>query len=145
MVRKKAGAKSSTQYLEEAAVVRLERVAVRLGVAQGRVLDVLLSVRTDEEIAGFVEAQQFRSDPSRPVPVLLDGAVVASMAGAITQSVSSLLGSVLPDLVLAVLASQAERRPHMLDGTVEPILDRLVPMVMDRLIAEQTGLEMFER
>lgn len=145
MARKKAGAKSSTQYLEDAAVERLERVALRLGVAQGRVLDALFSVRTDEEIAGFVEAQLFRIDPLRPIPVLLDGAVVASMAGAITQSVSSLLGSALPDVVLAVLASQAERRPHLLAGTVEPILDLLVPMVLDRLIAEQTGLEMSER
>jgi hypothetical protein len=109
MARKKAGAKSSTQYLEDAAVERLERVAIRLGVAQGRVLDALLSFRTDEEIAGFVEAQLFRIDPLRPIPVLLDGAVVASMAGAITQSVSSLLGSALPDVVLAVLASQPSR------------------------------------
>ncbi|WNF54223.1 hypothetical protein [Pseudomonas sp. SG20052] len=145
MARKKAGAKSSTQYMEQAAAERLERVAVCLGITQGRVLDALLSVRTAEEIVGFVEAQQFRSNPSRAVPVLLDGAVVASMAGAITQSVSSLLGSALPDVVLAVLASQAERRPHLLAGTVEPILDRLVPMVLDRLIAEQTGLEMSER
>jgi hypothetical protein len=145
MARKKAGAKSSTQYMEQASAERLERVAVCLGITQGRVLDALLSVRTAEEIVGFVEAQQFRSNPSCAVPVLLDGAVVASMAGAITQSVSSLLGSALPDVVLAVLASQAERRPHLLAGTVEPILDRLVPMVLDRLIAEQTGLEMSER
>ncbi|HBN8226406.1 TPA: hypothetical protein L3690_001853 [Pseudomonas aeruginosa] len=141
MARKKAGAKTSTQYLDEVAAVRLERLSVRLGVAQGRVLNALMSQRTDEEIAGFMEAQRFSAEPTRPVPILLDGPVVASMAGAITQSVASLLGSALPDLVLQVLASQAERRPELLAGTVEPMLNRLVPMVMDRLIAEQTGME----
>ncbi|PZR37947.1 MAG: hypothetical protein DI524_14600 [Ectopseudomonas oleovorans] len=141
MARKKAGAKTSTQYLDEVAAVRLERLSARLGVAQGRVLDTLMSQRTDEEIAGFLEAQRFSAEPSRPVPILLDGPVVASMAGAITQSVASLLGSALPDLVLQVLASQAERRPELLADTVEPMLNRLVPMVMDRLIAEQTGME----
>ena len=141
MARKKAGAKTSTQYLNEVAAVRLERLSARLGVAQGRVLDALMSQRTDEEIAGFLEAQRFCGEPSRPVPVLLDGPVVASIAGAITQSVSSLLGSALPDLLLQVLASQAERRPELLAGTIEPMLNRLVPMVMDRLIAEQTGME----
>lgn len=141
MARKKAGAKTSTQYLDKVAAVRLERLSVRLGVAQGRVLDALMSQRTDEEIACFMEAQRFSAEPTRPVPILLDGPVVASMAGAITQSVASLLGSALPDLVLQVLASQAERRPELLAGTVEPMLNRLVPMVMDRLIAEQTGME----
>ena len=141
MARKKAGAKTSTQYLDEVAAVRLERLSARLGVAQGRVLDALMSLRTDEEIAGFMAAQRFSAEPSRPVPVLLDGPVVASMAGAITQSVSSLLGSALPDLLLQVLASQAERRPELLAGTIEPMLNRLVPMVMDRLIAEQTDME----
>lgn|GEM_PF-2972755 len=141
MARKKAGVKTSTQYLDEVAAVRLERLSARLGVAQGRVLDALMSLRTDEEIAGFMAAQRFSAEPFRPVPVLLDGPVVASIAGAITQSVSSLLGSALPDLLLQVLASQAERRPELLAGTIEPMLNRLVPMVMDRLIAEQTGME----
>ncbi len=141
MAAQKKGPKASSQYLTGPSAQRLERLSARLGVAQGRVLDVLLSVRTDEEVAGFLEAQRFSAEPSRPVPVLLDGPVVASMAGAITQSVASLLGSALPDLVLQVLASQAERRPELLAGTVEPMLNRLVPMVMDRLIAEQTGLE----
>lgn len=141
MARKKAGAKTSTQYLNEVAAVRLERLSARLDVAQGRVLDALMSQRTDEEVAGFLKAQRFCAEPSRPLPVLLDGPVVASIAGAITQSVSSLLGSALPDLLLQVLASQAERRPELLAGTIEPMLNRLVPMVMDRLIAEQTGME----
>lgn len=142
MARKKAGAKTSTQYLDEFAAVRLERLSARLGVAQGRVLDALMSLRTDEEIAGFIQAQRFSAEPSRPAPVLLDGPVVASISGAIVQSVASLLGSALPDLVLQVLASQAERRPELLADTVEPMLNRLVPMVMDRLIAEQTGMEL---
>jgi hypothetical protein len=141
MARKKTGAKASTQYLDEAAAVRLERLSARLGVAQGRVLDAILDARSDEQLAAFLEAREYLADPSRPLPVLLDGPVVASMAGAITQSVSSLLGSSLPDLVLQILASQAERRPELLAGTVEPMLNRLVPMVMDRLIAEQTGME----
>ncbi|MGA4475303.1 hypothetical protein ACPA2M_20245 [Ectopseudomonas chengduensis] len=141
MAAQKKGPKASSQYLTGLSAQRLERLSARLGVAQGRVLDALLSVRTDEEVAGFLEAQRFSVEPSRSVPVLLDGPVVASMAGAITQSVASLLGSALPDLVLQVLASQAERRPELLAGTVEPMLNRLVPMVMDRLIAEQTGLE----
>lgn len=141
MAAQKKGPKASSQYLTGQSAQRLERLSARLGVAQGRVLDALLSVRTDEEIAGFLEAQRFSAEPSRPVPILLDGPVVASMAGAITQSVASLLGSALPDLVLQVLASQAERRPELLAGTVEPMLNRLVPMVLDRLIAEQTGLE----
>ena len=133
----KKGPKASSQYLEAGSVDRLERVAARLSVAQGRVLDALLSTRTDEEIAAFVKAQQYLKSPSQPVPVLLDGAVVAAMSGAITQSVSSLLGTALPDLVLQVLASQAERRPELLAGTVEPLIERLVLMVLDRLIAEQ--------
>ena len=86
----KKGPRASSQYLTEQAAVRLERLAERLGVAQGRVLDALLSARSDEQLAAFIEAQEYRADPSRPVPVLLDGPVVASMAGAITQSVSSL-------------------------------------------------------
>ncbi len=141
MARKKAGAKSSTQYLDEIAAVRLERLSARLGVAQGRVLDALLSARSDEQLAGFLEAREYLADPSRPLPVLLDGPVVASMAGAITQSVSSLLGSALPEMALQVLASYAERRPELFQGLVDPIVDRIVPTVLDRLIAEAQRAE----
>ena len=141
MARKKTSEKSSTQYLSETSVVRLERLAERLGVAQGRVLDVLLSARTDEQLAGFAEAQQYAANPSLPVPVLLDGPVVASMSGAIASSVSSLLGSALPDLVLQVLAAQAERDSAAFAGMVEPVIERVVPRVLDRLIAEISKTE----
>ena len=107
MSTKKSAPKASTQYLEGSATERLERLAGRLGVSRGRVLETLLNARTDEEVAAFINAELFRRDSTRPVPVLLDGAVVASISGAIVQSVSSLLGSALPDLMLAVLASQA--------------------------------------
>ncbi|HBO7934640.1 TPA: hypothetical protein L5C15_005777 [Pseudomonas aeruginosa] len=138
----KKGQKASSQYLTEQAAVRLERLAARLGVAQGRVLDALLSARSDEQLAAFVEAQEYRVDPARPVPVLLDGPVVASMAGAITQSVSSLLGSALPDLAAQVLATLAERRPEAFAGVVSPVVDRLVPHVLDRLINEINRAEL---
>ncbi|SUD57995.1 Uncharacterised protein [Ectopseudomonas oleovorans] len=141
MARKKTGAKASTQYLDEAAAVRLERLSVRLGVAQGRVLDAILDARSDEQLAAFLEAREYLADPSRPLPVLLDGPVVASMAGAITQSVSSLLGSALPEMALQVLASYAERRPELFQGLVDPIVDRIVPTVLDRLIAEAQRAE----
>lgn len=142
MARKISSGKSSTQYVGEVAAVRLERLAARLGVAQGRVLDALLSARSDEQLAAFVEAQEYRVDPARPVPVLLDGPVVASMAGAITQSVSSLLGSALPDLAAQVLAALAERRPEAFAGVVSPVVDRLVPHVLDRLINEINRAEL---
>ncbi|OKS33364.1 hypothetical protein [Pseudomonas aeruginosa] len=138
----KKGQKASSQYLTEQAAVRLVRLAARLGVAQGRVLDALLSARSDEQLAAFVEAQEYRVDPARPVPVLLDGPVVASMAGAITQSVSSLLGSALPDLAAQVLATLAERRPEAFAGVVSPVVDRLVPHVLDRLINEINRAEL---
>lgn len=141
MARRISSGKSSTQYVTDASAVRLERLAERLGVAQGRVLDALLSARSDEQLAAFVEAQEYRADPTKPVPVLLDGAVVASMAGAIAQSVSSLLGAALPEISLQVLASHAERRPHAFSGMVEPIVDRVVPHVLDRLIAEIQRVE----
>ena len=141
MARKTSSGKSSTQYVGDAAAVRLERLAERLGVAQGRVLDALLSARSDEQLAAFVEAREYLADPSRAVPVLLDGPVVASMAGAITQSVSSLLGSALPEMTLQVLASYAERRPDAFAGLVKPIIDRLVPHVLDRLIVETHRME----
>lgn len=137
----KKGPKASSQYLTERAAVRLERLAERLGVAQGRVLDALLTARSDEQLAAFVDAQEYLADSSRPVPVLLDGPVVASMAGAITQSVSSLLGSALPEMTLQVLASYAERRPDAFAGLVNPIIDRLVPHVLDRLIVETHRME----
>lgn len=142
MARKTSSGKSSTQYVGDAAAVRLERLAERLGVAQGRVLDALLSARSDEQLAAFVEAQEYRADPARPVPVLLDGPVVASMAGAITQSVSSLLGSALPDMAAQVLASLAERRPEAFEAMVNPIVDRLVPQVLDRMINEVNRAEL---
>lgn len=142
MARKISSGKSSTQYVGDAAALRLERLAERLGVAQGRVLDALLSARTDEQLAAYIEAQEYRADPTKPIPVLLDGPVVASMAGAITQSVSSLLGSALPEMALQVLASYAERRPEVFAGLVNPIVDRLVPHVLDRLIAEQLRAEL---
>lgn len=138
----KKGPKASSQYLTEQAAVRLERLAERLGVAQGRVLDALLSARSDEQLAAFIEAQEYRADPSRPVPVLLDGPVVASMAGAITQSVSSLLGSALPELAAQVLATLAERRPDAFEGVVSPIVERLTPQVLDRLINEINRVEL---
>ncbi len=142
MARKISSGKSSTQYVGEVAAVRLERLAERLGVAQGRVLDALLSARSDEQLAAFIEAQEYRADPSRPVPVLLDGPVVASMAGAITQSVSSLLGSALPELAAQVLATLAERRPDTFAGVVSPIVERLTPHVLDRLINEINRAEL---
>ncbi|WP_301154421.1 hypothetical protein [Metapseudomonas otitidis] len=141
MAAQKKGTKASSQYLTSVSAQRLERLSVRLGVSQGRVLDALLSARSDEQLAGFLEAREYLADPSRPLPVLLDGPVVASMAGAITQSVSSLLGSALPEMALQVLASYAERRPELFQGLVDPIVDRIVPTVLDRLIAETQRAE----
>lgn len=133
----KKGPKASSQYLTEQAAARLERLAGRLGVAQGRVLDAILELRSDTEIAAFVQAQRYAADPGKPLPVLLDGAVVAAVSGQITKSVSSLMGSLLPDLLLALLAHHAERRPELLASTAQPIVERIVPLVLDRLIAEQ--------
>ena len=137
MSTSKKGPKASSQYLTEQAAARLERLAGRLGVAQGRVLDAILELRSDAEIAGFVQAQRYAADPGKPLPVLLDGAVVAAVSGQITKSVSSLMGSLLPDLLLALLAHHAERRPELLASTAQPIVERIVPLVLDRLIAEQ--------
>lgn len=133
----KKGPKASSQYLTEQAAVRLERLAGRLGVAQGRVLDAILELRSDSEIEAFVRAQRYAVDPEQPAPVLLDGAVVAAVSGQITRSVSSLMGSLLPDLLLSLLSHYAERRPELLASTAQPIVEQIVPLVLDRLIAEQ--------
>ncbi len=133
----KKGPKASSQYLTEQAAVRLERLAGRLGVAQGRVLDAILELRSDSEIEAFVRAQRYAVDSQQPVPVLLDGAVVAAVSGQITRSVSSLMGSLLPDLLLSLLSHYAERRPELLASTAQPIVEQIVPLVLDRLIAEQ--------
>ncbi len=138
----KKGPKASSQYLTEQAAVRLERLAGRLGVAQGRVLDAILELRSDSEIEAFVMAQRYAVDPKQPVPVLLDGAVVAAVSGQITRSVSSLMGSLLPDLLLSLLSHYAERRPELLASTAQPIVEQIVPLVLDRLIAEQLRVDL---
>lgn len=140
--RKKSSKTVSQTITDPRRIDALARLAGRLEVAPSRVLDELLTRHTADDLAAIAEARAYAADPTRPAPILLDGAVVASMAGAITDHVSSLLGSALPDLVLAVLAHQAERRPELLAGTVEPILDRVVPLILDRLIAEQEHIEL---
>jgi len=139
--RKKPSKTVSQTITDPRRVDALARLAGRLDVAPSRVLDELLTRHTADELADVAAARSYATDRSRPAPVLLDGAVVAAMAGSITNSVSTLLGTALPDLVLAVLAHQAERRPELLAGTVEPILDRLIPKILDRLIAEQERIE----
>lgn len=131
-------AKTSSQVITDPRRVdALERLAGRLGVAPSRVLDAVLEQRSDTEIAAFVQAQRFAADPTQPVPVLLDGAVVAAVSGQITKSVSFLMGSLLPDILLAVLAHHAERRPELLAATAQPLIEQIVPLVLDRLIAAQ--------
>jgi len=140
--RKKPSKTVSQSITSQGRIDALARLAGRLGVAPSRVLDELLTRHTADELADIAQARAYVANSTLPAPVLLDGAVVASMAGAITDHVSSLLGSSLPDLVLAVLAHQAERRPDVLAGTVAPILERLVPQVLDRLIAEQERIDL---
>lgn len=140
--RKKLSKTVSQSITDPRRIDALARLAARLQVAPSRVLDELLTRHTADELAAIAEARAYAADPTMPAPVLLDGAVVAAMAGSITSSVSTLLGSALPDLVLAVLAHQAERRPELLAGTVAPILDRLVPQILDRLIAEQERIDL---
>lgn len=140
--RKKPSKTVSQSITDPRRIDALARLAARLQVAPSRVLDELLTRHTADELAAIAEARAYAADPTMPTPVLLDGAVVAAMAGSITNSVSTLLGSALPDLVLAVLAHQAERRPELLAGTVAPILDRLVPQILDRLIAEQDRIDL---
>lgn len=135
--KKKQGKTSSQVITDQRRVDALERLAGRIGVAPSRVLDAILELRSDTEIAGFVQAQRYAADPGKPLPVLLDGAVVAAVSGQITKSVSSLMGSLLPDLLLALLAHHAERRPELLASTAQPIVEQIVPLVLDRLIAEQ--------
>ncbi len=140
--RKKLSKTVSQSITDPRRIDALARLAARLQVAPSRVLDELLTRHTADELAAIAEARAYAADPTMPAPVLLDGAVVAAMSGSITSSVSTLLGSALPDLVLAVLAHQAERRPELLAGTVAPILDRLVPQILDRLIAEQERIDL---
>ena len=140
--RKKPSKTVSQTITDPRRVDALGRLAGRLDVATARVLDELLTGHRAYELAGIAQARAYAADSTLPVPVLLDGAVVAAMAGAITNSVSTLLGNALPDLVLAVLAHQAERRPELLAGTVEPILNKLVPQILDRLIAEQDRIDL---
>lgn len=140
--RKKPSKTVSQSITDPRRIDALARLAARLQVAPSRVLDELLTRHTADELAAIAEARAYAADPTMPAPVLLDGAVVAAMAGSITNTVSTLLGSALPDLVLAVLAHQAERRPELLAGTVAPILDRLVPQILDRLIAEQERIDL---
>lgn len=139
--RKKPSKTVSQTITDPRRIDALARLAGRLQVAPSRVLDELLSRHTADELAAIAEARAYAANPTLPAPVLLDGAVVAAMAGNITNSVASLLGNALPDLVLAVLAHQAERRPELLAGTVEPILSCLVPQILDRLIAEQDRID----
>ena len=138
MAEKKRSGKTTSQVItDQRRVDALERLAGRLGVAPSRVLDAILELRSDTEIAAFVQAQRYAADPGKPLPVLLDGAVVAAVSGQITKSVSSLMGSLLPDLLLALLAHHAERRPELLASTAHPIVEQIVPLVLDRLIDEQ--------
>lgn len=134
---KKRGKTVSQVITDLRRVDAMERLAGRLGVAPSRVLDAILELRSDTEIAAFVQAQRYAADPGKPLPVLLDGAVVAAVSGQITKSVSSLMGSLLPDLLLALLAHHAERRPELLASTAQPIVEQIVPLVLDRLIDEQ--------
>ena len=138
MAEKKRSGKTTSQVItDQRRVDALERLAGRLGVAPSRVLDAILELRSDSEIEAFVRAQRYAVDPKQPVPVLLDGAVVAAVSGQITKSVSSLMGSLLPDLLLSLLSHYAERRPELLASTAQPIVEQIVPLVLDRLIDEQ--------
>ena len=134
---KKRGKTVSQVITDLRRVDAMERLAGRLGVAPSRVLDAILELRSDSEIEAFVRAQRYAVDPKQPVPVLLDGAVVAAVSGQITKSVCSLMGSLLPDLLLSLLAHHAERRPELLASTAQPIVEQIVPMVLDRLVKEQ--------
>lgn len=140
--KKKVGKTSSQVITDPRRVDAFKRLAGRLGVAPSRVLDSILKMHSDTEIAAFVQAQRYAADPGQPVPVLLDGAVVAAVSGQITKSVSTLLGSLLPDLLLAVLAHHAERRPELLASTAQPIIEQIVPLVLDRLIAAQLEVDL---
>ena len=140
--RKKPSKTVSQTITDPRRVDALGRLAGRRDVATARGLGARLTPPTADELAAIAQARAYAADSTLPVPVLLDGAVVAAMAGAITNSVSTLLGNALPDLVLAVLAHQAERRPELLAGTVEPILNKLVPQILDRLIAEQDRIDL---
>lgn len=134
---KKRGKTVSQVITDLRRVDAMERLAGRLGVAPSRVLDAILELRSDSEIEAFVRAQRYAVDPKQPAPVLLDGAVVAAVSGQITKSVSSLMGSLLPDLLLSLLSHYAERRPELLASTAQPIVEQIVPLVLDRLIDEQ--------
>lgn len=136
-------AKTSSQVITDPRRVdALERLAGRLGVAPSRVLDAILEQRSDTELAAFVQARRYAADPNQPVPILLDGPLVAAVSGQITKSVSSLMGSLLPDVLLAVLSHHAERRPGLLAATAQPLIEEIVPLVMDRLIAAQLGADL---
>ena len=76
--KKKQGKTSSQVITDQRRVDALERLAGRLGVAPSRVLDAILELRSDTEIAAFVQAQRYAADPGKPLPVLLDGAVVSA-------------------------------------------------------------------
>ena len=130
---KKRGKTVSQVITDLRRVDAMERLAGRLGVAPSRILEL----RSDSEIEAFVRAQRYAADPKQPAPVLLDGAVVAAVSGQITKSVSSLMGSLLPDLLLSLLAHHAERRPELLASTAQPIVEQIVPMVLERLAKEQ--------
>lgn len=134
---KKRGKTVSQVITDLRRVDAMERLAGRLGVAPSRVLDAILELRSDSEIEAFVRAQRYAADPKQPAPVLLDGAVVAAVSGQITKSVSALMGSLLPDLLLSLLAHHAERRPELLASTAQPIVEQIVPMVLERLAKEQ--------
>ncbi|SDU13888.1 hypothetical protein SAMN05216296_1995 [Pseudomonas pohangensis] len=99
--------------------------------APGRVLDTLLELRAPEELAAFAQAQAWRRDANKPVPVLLDGAVVAAISGQLATSFSRLLGPLLIDVLQVAIPQAFESRPQILQGVVNSVIDRM--------IAEQEG------
>lgn len=128
---KKRGKTSSQVIVTDRRVADLDALAERLGVAPGRVLDTLLELRSVEELTAFAQARTWQQDANKPVPVLLDGAVVAAISGQLANSFSSLLGPLLIDVLQVAIPQALESRPQILQGVVNSVIDRM--------IAEQEG------
>lgn len=123
---KKQGKTSSQMITSNRRVRDLEALAELLGVAPGRVLDTLLVMRSFKQLSDFATAHQWHVDKTKPTPVLLDGAVVAAISGQLAASLSTLLGSVLIDVLQVAIPQSFESRPQLLQGAVNSIIDRML-------------------
>ena len=123
---KKQGKTSSQMITSNSRVRDLEALAEILGVAPGRVLDTLLVLRSFKQLSDFATAQHWHVDKTKPTPVLLDGAVVAAISGQLAASLSTLLGSVLIDVLQVAIPQSFESRPQLLQGAVNSIIDRML-------------------